>query len=475
MAALLVAMSVMAVFMTVALPVWNTQAQREKEAELVFRGEQYARAIMLYQRKFANALPPSLDVLLNDRYLRKKYKDPITGGDFQLLSGASAQANAGVPGGQVAGSSGPGWRRVRQHRAGRPRDHRRHDGHDGQRSAGLTRRRRPEAAGSRGTTGSSPGGFGSDRASASAPAAACRAASWASRAPAPTSRCASTTAAASTTSGPSCRCSGTSPRAVARKAPTRRAARGRGAQGRGVADARPRRRNRSGPAAAPVGPGSSPFRPPTGGGFAATAATAAASAAAALRSSPHRGRPAARAGWRGCRATGARGSSAARRRRRSPGSSQSDVPVNPVCPNGAGDIRVPHDDVGSIVSQPSARELPGTPPRRATNRRSDASANTPVRPSSTCSTWRAKAPTAGAVPKRPACPATPPSAAAFSSCTSPTSSRPPPRVLLGRRGSRPPLRRRQELQILAGRPSASTSRRIAAAAPRRARGRCRAG
>jgi type II secretory pathway pseudopilin PulG len=108
MAALLVAMAVMAVLMTVALPVWNTQAQREKEAELVFRGEQYARAVMLYQRKFANALPPSLDVLLNDKYLRKKYKDPITGADFQLLSGASVQANAGVPGGQVAGSATPG-------------------------------------------------------------------------------------------------------------------------------------------------------------------------------------------------------------------------------------------------------------------------------------------------------------------------------------------------------------------------------
>ena len=108
MAALLVAMSVMAVMMTVALPVWNTAAKREKEAELVFRGEQYARAIALYQRKFANALPPSVDVLLNDRYLRKKYKDPITGKDFQLLSGASVQANAGVPGGQVPGRATPG-------------------------------------------------------------------------------------------------------------------------------------------------------------------------------------------------------------------------------------------------------------------------------------------------------------------------------------------------------------------------------
>jgi type II secretory pathway pseudopilin PulG len=108
MAALLVAMSVMAVFMTIALPVWNTQAQREKEAELVFRGEQYARAVMLYQRKFANALPPSVDVLLNDRYLRKKYKDPITGGDFQLLSGASAQANVGALGGNLGSAARPG-------------------------------------------------------------------------------------------------------------------------------------------------------------------------------------------------------------------------------------------------------------------------------------------------------------------------------------------------------------------------------
>ena len=108
MAALLVALAIMAILLSIAMPVWRHEAQREKEAELVFRGEQYARAVMLYQRQFANALPPSLDILLNDRYLRKKYKDPITGRDFQLLSGASAQANAGVPGGQVAGSRTPG-------------------------------------------------------------------------------------------------------------------------------------------------------------------------------------------------------------------------------------------------------------------------------------------------------------------------------------------------------------------------------
>jgi type II secretory pathway pseudopilin PulG len=151
MAALLVAMSVMAVMMTVALPVWNTQAQREKEAELVFRGEQYARAVMLYQRKFANQLPPSLDVLLNDKYLRKKYKDPITGKDFQLLSGASAQANLGVPNGQVAGAATPGGRVVSGGTTGTSGT---------VTSSSFGQSNTTTATGARGAAGASPNGFG---------------------------------------------------------------------------------------------------------------------------------------------------------------------------------------------------------------------------------------------------------------------------------------------------------------------------
>jgi type II secretory pathway pseudopilin PulG len=91
MAALLVAMSVMAIILSTAMPVYQTVARREREAELVFRGEQYARAIALFQRKYANALPPDVDVLINQRFLRKKYKDPITGGDFQFLGPASPE------------------------------------------------------------------------------------------------------------------------------------------------------------------------------------------------------------------------------------------------------------------------------------------------------------------------------------------------------------------------------------------------
>ena len=90
MVALLVALSVMAIMMGAAMPAWHTLAQREKEAELVFRGEQYARAIGLWQRRFANAAPPSIDVLVEQRFLRKKYKDPITNDDFQLLGAGAA-------------------------------------------------------------------------------------------------------------------------------------------------------------------------------------------------------------------------------------------------------------------------------------------------------------------------------------------------------------------------------------------------
>jgi type II secretory pathway pseudopilin PulG len=82
MAALIVAIAVMAVVMTAAMPVWKQQATREKEEELVFRGEQIAHAIGMFQRRSANAYPTSLDILVQQKFLRKKYKDPITNDDF---------------------------------------------------------------------------------------------------------------------------------------------------------------------------------------------------------------------------------------------------------------------------------------------------------------------------------------------------------------------------------------------------------
>ena len=96
MAALLVAMSVMAVLMGALMPQCTTLATREKEQELIFRGNQYARAIGLFQRKFANTAPPTIDVLVEQRFLRKKYKDPIANDDFQPIY-ASQAIQSGTP------------------------------------------------------------------------------------------------------------------------------------------------------------------------------------------------------------------------------------------------------------------------------------------------------------------------------------------------------------------------------------------
>jgi type II secretory pathway pseudopilin PulG len=110
MAALLIAMSIMAVMMTVVMPVWKHQVRREREEELIFRGKQYVHAIGLFQRKFANAYPPNVDVLVEQRFLRKKYKDPITNDDFAVLpGGASAAAAPGqTPPGPVSAGRGQG-------------------------------------------------------------------------------------------------------------------------------------------------------------------------------------------------------------------------------------------------------------------------------------------------------------------------------------------------------------------------------
>jgi len=83
-------------------------AQREKEEELVFRGLQYVHAIGLFQRKFANAYPPNIDVLVDQRFLRKKFKDPITNDDFvPILAGQGVPGSPQAPGGQ-RGIGGPG-------------------------------------------------------------------------------------------------------------------------------------------------------------------------------------------------------------------------------------------------------------------------------------------------------------------------------------------------------------------------------
>lgn len=93
MAGLLVGIALMSLGLSIAMPTWRTLVQREKEEELIWRGQQYDRAIQLYRKKNAAPGAPSIERLVEGRFLRKKYKDPITGEDFEVV-GVSAAGNA---------------------------------------------------------------------------------------------------------------------------------------------------------------------------------------------------------------------------------------------------------------------------------------------------------------------------------------------------------------------------------------------
>ncbi len=84
---LMVIITVMSVMVAVALPQMDTQIQREKEEELIFRGFQYAEAIRVFQRRFGR-YPVRLQELYDakPRCIRQLWKDPMTEkGDWGLV------------------------------------------------------------------------------------------------------------------------------------------------------------------------------------------------------------------------------------------------------------------------------------------------------------------------------------------------------------------------------------------------------
>lgn len=70
-----------AILFYLELPRAAFESQRVKEGMLIERGEQYSRAVKLYVRKW-NKYPANLEELENTnnvRYLRRRYRDPLTG------------------------------------------------------------------------------------------------------------------------------------------------------------------------------------------------------------------------------------------------------------------------------------------------------------------------------------------------------------------------------------------------------------
>jgi type II secretory pathway pseudopilin PulG len=92
--ALLAAIVIIGISLGAAGKYWQNVMMREKEEELLFRGEQYRLAIERYYLAFPGRYqyPQNIDDLLTDsrsatgkRHLRQKFKDPITNDDFEVI------------------------------------------------------------------------------------------------------------------------------------------------------------------------------------------------------------------------------------------------------------------------------------------------------------------------------------------------------------------------------------------------------
>lgn len=87
---LVVLLACMMIMLTAAAQSWTFLVRRDKEAEMIYRGEEYARAIVFYQKE-VGSYPLKLDLLAQKgphghRFIRKLYKDPIAeDGEWGLL------------------------------------------------------------------------------------------------------------------------------------------------------------------------------------------------------------------------------------------------------------------------------------------------------------------------------------------------------------------------------------------------------
>lgn len=114
---LLLMMAVMGIVAATMVTSMKFDIQRDREEEMIHRGVQYSRAIRAYYKKFGR-YPATIENLENTnqmRFLRKRYKDPITGKDFKLLhfgevkmglAGVAGMGGSVIPGASTIGSNG---------------------------------------------------------------------------------------------------------------------------------------------------------------------------------------------------------------------------------------------------------------------------------------------------------------------------------------------------------------------------------
>src|SRR5580692_11511607 len=109
---LILFVALIAIAAIVLAPALAFQIKRDREEELIHRGVQYSRAMKHFVKKFGR-YPTRIEELEKTnqvRFLRKRFKDPITGKDFKILRMGDVQMSfgAGLAGAVPAGGLNPG-------------------------------------------------------------------------------------------------------------------------------------------------------------------------------------------------------------------------------------------------------------------------------------------------------------------------------------------------------------------------------
>ena len=105
-----VAIAIIVILLAAVGPTVATIIERDREKELIFRGKQYARAVLAFQKRYGR-FPNELKELskIKPRSIRKLFKDPMCNcDDWQIIIAGTPEA---VPMGNAPpppGGSGPG-------------------------------------------------------------------------------------------------------------------------------------------------------------------------------------------------------------------------------------------------------------------------------------------------------------------------------------------------------------------------------
>ena len=95
---LMVAIALINISLAVALTSWATINKRAKETELIWRGQQYVRALRCHQAQ-TGALPDDLDELLESDCIRAVYPDPMSpDGEWRIIRESDLEFTPGGTG-----------------------------------------------------------------------------------------------------------------------------------------------------------------------------------------------------------------------------------------------------------------------------------------------------------------------------------------------------------------------------------------